>query len=322
MVVSKRLLTRVADSYGFKKRTLKFISESTNQIYSFQKDKKHYFLRFSQRPMEQMLQTKAEMDWFYYLASHGVSVSLPLPAENNALVLSAEDGDKPYVISAFEALPGRFFDRNSPDLWNTEIFHRWGKTMGDMHRLTKEYLPPEGSGARGTFTGRDTVAGTIEACPSVNKILEELQAEIMALPKDKDSYGLIHYDMHPWNFLIDGRRINVFDFDDSLYGWFALDIGVALYHGLWWGRNNDAGHDFTEEIIQHFLRGYRSANHLSDYWISKIPLFMRYRQICKFSWFYNADHVDDHQKERMRNIENGMLFSNLSLRAVEIMLER
>ena len=319
-MVSKRLLARAADSYGFKKRTLHFISESTNQIYRFQKDGKWYILRFSQRPTEQMLQTKAEMDWLYCLASHGIGVSLPLPADNGALVLSTEAGGKPYVISAFEALPGRNWDRNNPDLWNADVFYLWGRAMGDIHRLTKDYSPS--GGARKPFTGRDTVRNSFKACPTVNKILEELACEIMALPKDRDSYGLIHYDLHPWNFLIDGERVNVFDFDDSLYGWFALDIGVALYHGLWWGRKNDAGHDFTEEIINHFLRGYRSANHLSDFWISKIPLFMRYRQICKFSWFFDADRADSHQEERMRNIENGMLFDDLSLPAVELMLER
>jgi len=310
-MVSKRLLAFAANSYGFKKRTLHFISESTNQIYSFQKDGKWYILRFSQRPEEQLRQTKAEMDWLYYLASHGMSVSLPLPADNNALVLSTEHGGKPYIVSAFEALPGRNWDRSNPELWNADVFYRWGKAMGDMHRLTKGYSP---SGeARGSFTGRETVRNTFESCPSVSKILEELQDEMMALPKGKDAYGLIHFDLHPWNFLIDGERINVFDFDDSLYGWFALDIGVALYHGLWWGRKNDAGHDFTDEIIRHFLRGYLSANHLSDFWISKIPMFMRYRQICKCSWFYDPGHVDAHQLERIRNIENGILFDNLRL---------
>ena len=317
-MVSKHLLAFAANSYGFKRRTLNFISGSTNQIYCFQKDGKWYILRFSQRPMEQARQTKAEMDWLYYLASHGMGVSLPLPAKNNALVLSAEDDGKSYVISAFEALPGRNWDRNNPDLWNTEVFYAWGKAMGDMHRLTKDYSPP--GDVRGPFTGRDTVRNTFETCPSVNKILEALQREMMALPRDRDAYGLIHFDLHPWNFLIDGGRINVFDFDDSLYGWFALDIGVALYHGLWWGRKDDAGHDFTEEMIRHFLRGYLSANQLSAFWISKIPMFMKYRQICKLSWFYDAGHADEHQEERRRNIENGMLFNNLRLSAVETMM--
>ena len=135
----------------------------------------------------------------------------------------------------------------------------------------------------------------------------------MALPKDKDSDGLIHNDMHPWNFYIDKDKINVFDFDDSLYGWFSLDIGIALYHGLWWGRKDDAGNDFTKSIIVNFLDGYLSANNLSEFWISKIPMFMRFRQICKFSWFFNPGYIDEHQQERIQNIENGILFKNCEI---------
>jgi len=92
-----------------------------------------------------------------------------------------------------------------------------------------------------------------------------------------------------------------------------LDIGIALYHGLWWGRKNDAGHDFTREIIENFLLGYLSANHLSDFWLSKITMFMKFRQICKFSWFFKPNNIDDHQKERIRNIENGILFTDCEI---------
>jgi Ser/Thr protein kinase RdoA (MazF antagonist) len=120
--------------------------------------------------------------------------------------------------------------------------------------------------------------------------------------------------MHQWNFLIDGDKINVFDFDDSLYGWFALDIGLALYHALWWGRKDDAGNDFTDNIIQNFLKGYLSANSLSDYWLKKIPMFMKFRQICKFSWFFDPDNIDEHQKERIYNIENDILFTDCKIK--------
>lgn len=309
-MVSDNLLLFAADNYGFDKGTLRFISESTNQIYAFQKNDKWYILRFSERPAEHVHQTKAEMDWLYYLAEQNINVSLPLTANNNNLVISTEDEGKSYVISAFEALSGDFWNKNDPNLWNETIFFNWGKVMGDIHRLTKSYSPVNDIDVRPDFNGHNALdLNNIKNCPTVYNIAVDLINEIMALPKDKDSYGLIHYDIHPWNFIIDGGKINVFDFDDSLYGWFALDIGIALYHGLWWGRKNDAGHDFTDEIISNFIRGYLSANELSEYWISKIPMFMKYRQICKFSWFYDLENNDDHQKERIRNIENNIFFT-------------
>lgn len=313
-MVAESLLSYAAKHYGFDRDTLRFISESTNQIYAFQKGDRRYILRFSDRPAEQIRQTKAEMDWLYYLAKQDISVSLPLPTDHNELVLSTVSEGESYIVSAFEALSGRFWNKNDPNLWNETVFYNWGKAMGDIHRLTKQYTPADGGDARSAFTGRDALfLDKLRDCPAVHKIAGDLISEILALPKDGDSYGLIHYDLHPWNFIIDGEKINVFDFDDSLYGWFALDIGVALYHGLWWGRKNDAGHDFSNDMIQFFLRGYLSANPLSDFWLSTIPLFMKYRQLCKLSWFYHSGHRDDDQEERIRNIQNGLLFTGFEL---------
>lgn len=310
-MVSDHLLEFAAKNYGFDVSTLCFVSDSTNQIYIFNMEGKPYILRFSQRPVTCINQTKAEMDWLYYLASNHVNVSLPLKASNDSLVITTEEDGKHYIITAFETASGQFWDKNDPNRWNEKIFYNWGKVMGDIHRLTKDYKPSSASEVRGTFTGKEALSDSIKTCPSVNKIAEDLVSKIMSLPKDKDSYGLIHYDVHPWNFYIDGDKINVFDFDDSLYGWFALDIGVALYHALWWGRPDDVGkaNAFIPVIIESFLKGYLSSNHLDDFWFSKIPLFMKFRQICKFSWFFNPDNIDDEQKTRIYNIENDILFS-------------
>ncbi len=75
----------------------------------------------------------------------------------------------------------------------------------------------------------------IKTFPTVNKIAEDLLKEIETLPKDKDSYGLIHNDLHPGNFLIDGERIHLIDFDGCMYSWYAFDIGNALYLPYGWG---------------------------------------------------------------------------------------
>ena len=315
-MVSDNLLNFAEENYNFDKNTLHFISESTNQIYMFKKDNRGYILRFSQRPVEHIHQIRAEMDWLYYLSKNNIGVSLPLKANNGEFAVSTQDGSENYLITSFEMVSGTFWDKNDPKKWNEKIFFNWGKVMGDMHRLTKDYMPANDNDIRDVFNGRFSLADSVKSCPSVNKIIEKLIGEIMALPKDNDSYGLIHNDMHPWNFYIDGDKINVFDFDDSLYGWFALDIGIALYHGLWWGRKDDTENDFTNKIVENFIKGYLSANHLSDFWLAKIPMFMKFRQLCKLSWFYDPDNIDEHTKERIANIENDVLFDGCSMESV------
>jgi Ser/Thr protein kinase RdoA (MazF antagonist) len=72
-MISDSLLEFSAERYGFVKTTLNFISDSTNQIYLFQKDSKDYILRFSNRPVDKINETKAEMEWLYYLAKNNIS---------------------------------------------------------------------------------------------------------------------------------------------------------------------------------------------------------------------------------------------------------
>lgn len=37
------------------------------------------------------------------------------------------------------------------------------------------------------------------------------------------------------------RNCGVFDFDDSIYGWYALDIAIAAVHAVWWGSPGKTG---------------------------------------------------------------------------------
>jgi len=312
-MVSNNLLEFAAKEYDFNTETLNFISDSTNQIYVFKKSGKYFILRFSNRSAESINEVKAEMEWLHYLSDKNICVGLPLKSTNGELVITAQDGDKHFIISSFETVVGKNWDKNNPEKWNEKIFYNWGKAMGEIHRLTKEFTFSSDAVKREIFDGRFALDDSVKKCPSVNKIVEDLIAEMMSLPKDVDSFGLIHNDMHPWNFLLDGDKINIFDFDDCLYGWYSLDIGIALYHALWWGRKDKAGNDFTESIIKNFLKGYLSENNLSDFWLAKIPMFMKFRQICKFSWFFDPNNIDEHQKERIYNIENDIFFTDCAV---------
>lgn len=311
-MVSDSLLAYAAKCYDFDVSTLYFISDSTNQMYLLKKDGKEYILRFSQRPIECIVQTNAEMDWLYFLANKKVNVSLPLMTINGTLVTSTIVDEKNYIISAFSKASGVGWDKNDPCRWNDKIFFNWGKVMGDIHAYSKSFRPKNTSNRRPDFSGNDALFNVVKAVPSVDMIAASIKNEILNLPKSEDSYGLIHYDLHPYNFLIDGDIINVFDFDDSLYGFFALDIGVALYHALWWGlpETKEDKNSFIPIIISNFLNGYCSSNHLDDFWLRKIPLFMRFRQICAFSWFFNPENNNDNQISKIYNIENDILFTD------------
>lgn len=309
----KDVLEYAANAYGFDVGTISFVSESTNKVYEFERESKRYILRIAQKPIELILNTKAEIEWLYYLSKKGINVSLPLYTLNNELVISTiDDNGQNYILSVYEKAMGVFWDKNDSVRWNTEVFHSWGSVMGEIHRLTKDLIPSDTKCKRDEFKGNFALADSYKHQPDVKRIADEIILQIMQLPRDADSFGLIHNDFHPWNFYIDGKTIRVFDFDDCLYGWFAMDIGIALYHGLWWGRplESSKAQDFTKELIQAFLKGYKEQNHLEPFWFRKILLFMRYRQICAFSWFFNPNNINEEQKRQIYNIKSEILFDD------------
>ena len=308
------LLEFAAERYGFDKKTLGSVAVGNyteKQFYSFSTHGTSYILRLAKRTAHHIAQVKTEMEWLCYLAGKGISVSNPLRSIDGELAISAEENGETYTIAAFSMAKGRLFDVNDPNLWGEKVFRNWGKVMGDMHRETKGFRPASGMDRQYRFA--DSIRDSVKAFPSVNKAAEDLIREIMALPKDMDSYGLVHSDLGPTNFSIDAERINVFDFDGWAYSWFAQDIGAALTFGIWFGRYNDAGYDFINDIFKHFLAGYLSANHLDDFWLSKIPLFLRFYQIAGFAHMHHHENPDDdNQREQIHGIENNILFPGCS----------
>lgn len=314
-MLSDYILQAAADRYSFNRNTLQYLTkgrDSANLFYTFSKEKQEYILRIAKGSTGMAGQSTAEMDWMAYLSKNGLSVPVPFKAVNGEYVIVSEENSETYVYSAYSRVKGKVWDKNDPDIWNDETFYRWGKVMGDIHHVTKDYRPLNGKETRPDFS--NIIQDTVKAFPSVSLAAQELLSEIKSLPKDRDCYGLIHYDMNPDNFLIDGNRINVFDFADCTYAWYALDIGCALAVSLWLGQCSDSGYDFTNDLIKHFIRGYRSANHLDAFWLSKVPLFMRLCQIAGFSCLYDHEAPKDKgQKEQLYNIENHIFMTGCTI---------
>lgn len=305
------LVEVAAEYYGFIKSECRFMAygrENSKQMYSFGINGEPYILRVTKCASGHLGQIKAEMDWLLYLCMKGANVPSPLRTLKGELAFSAQENGDTYVISAFSKVRGNCWNKEDPKLWNKDVFYNWGKAVGEMHRLSKDYKPAAKAEKRGGFDLRGMVNENIKAFPSISRIADGLLCEIEALPKDRDSYGMIHNDLHPGNFFIDGEQIHLFDFDGCAYSWYAFDIGNALFISLWLARRNHAGVDFTNDIIRYFLKGYLSENTLNHFWLSQIPSFM---MLCKISLFsYGCSGEDpDNEKGCIENIEKGILFS-------------
>ncbi|MEJ6950841.1 phosphotransferase enzyme family protein [Natronospora cellulosivora (SeqCode)] len=274
-MINENVLHKSADSFQFEKKSLKFVSNSTNLIYEFERSNRSYILRFSERPLECVNGIKAEIEWLDYLKKNGVSVSQPIKTKNEEFLSVIQDDGRTYIVTAFEKAQGVAIDEKDDNIWNAYLFQRWGQTMGKIHSLSKKYKIADKKVKRGEWDEGGIYAPDLHL-NSYDLVIEKwwsLLSDLRNLSKDKDSYGLIHNDFHHYNFLLDKDKINVFDFDDSVYGWFISDIAIALYHAVWWGapEKKHEREGFAKKFLDSFMEGYSKENSiigLSNYLFS------------------------------------------------------
>ena len=118
----------------------------------------------------------------------------------------------------------------------------------------------------------------------------------MALPQDKDSFGLIHSDLHQWNFFVDDGTIRPFDFDNAHYDWFLADFSTVLQNVIlaqarhyergeydyWTGGKKMDGPSFLGYFIEPFMVGYRSENQPGSDWPKLLPEFLHIRYLTMY----------------------------------------
>jgi len=306
---TNHLLPQAAALYLFDAGTVRLINSdiySPNDIYSFAKDGRKYILRIAAHKQDNLFKTTGEMEWLAFLHERGIPVSMPLPMNDGRLVAPLKSGNEYHAVCAFEKAKGRHCDKDDPKTWNNDVIEDWGYVMGCMHRETKDFQISDPRFMRGVFDGRDidgsdALEKAFAQIPAVEKFANIFIPKLLSLPKTRDTYGLIHNDMHQNNFLVKDNKVHVFDFDDSIYGYFALDIGIALHHAS----HNAINKQDLEKIILKFMQGYKKANKLDGQSLKNILLFMKYRQLCNFCWRYPDNLTEDEQNEQ-ENILNGL----------------
>jgi Ser/Thr protein kinase RdoA (MazF antagonist) len=290
-----------------------------NLVYQYEYDGEQRILRVSFRSDRPVELIQAELHFVNYLAEGGVRVSRPIPSINGNLLEVLPAGGIPFIAVSFVKGRGMRVPDNEyryrEGVPLQEYFENWGQVLGQMHRLTKTYQPPSESIKRPEWHQWEYYSGFPygERLPVIQKKYDQLIAELHALPKNVDSYGLIHNDFNDGNFTVDydNGNITVFDFDDSCYFWFMYDIACAWEGGI--GRTMfrplAERRDFMERYIEQVMTGYNRENTLSDDWLDRLPLFLRLIQMQELMHF--AQYLDEPDEElqselryKIRCIEN------------------
>ncbi len=290
MNMNKDLLTNIAERlYGVELLDEIPTGNPTSRVYEAAAGQNRYILKvqeFSERRASHM---EFETGWVEYLSCHMDGIAKIVASRAGRVWETAAVGRERYILSLQEKAKGKTVDINNPDEFNSRLFKRLGRVMGQMHSLTKRY-DKNISSPEFKWNGPNFWRAGLEIPDADVKQSEALLvAEIERLPADSDSYGIVHFDIHTDNLLIarDGS-LTVIDFDTCQFNWYAADIASALFLALMKKvppRPMCSEYErtaFAEAFLRAYLEGYREKCALDSYWLSRLDLFMRYQMVDEY----------------------------------------
>ena len=277
-IYSDEILKIAGEKFGINSENLKNLGGFESYVYEFNKEGKEYILRITHSSHRTSDNINGELEWVNYLAKNDVSVSGSIMSKMGNYVEVIPAGETYFSAVVFNKAGGR---RPMKEDFNKDLFENWGRLIGKMHKLTMEFTPSKPQYKRHEWFEdgysdfeKHLPASQIRVKESGRKITDYMNA----LPRGKDTYGLIHTDAHAGNFFIEDGKLNVFDFDDSCYKWFASDIAIALFYNVVNIKDEKAKLEFTDSFMKSFLKGYYEENYLDPYWLEIIPAFLKMRE--------------------------------------------
>ena len=289
---SASILREAMNRYGINQGEIKLLDGFESYMYEFTRNGNGYILRIGHSLRRNAELISGEVDWINYLDRGGASVSRAVNSVGGRLVESIEDlhGDC-FLATAFEKAPG---GPPRKEHWNSELYQRYGKLIGRMHALSKEYEPSNSTWKRPDWDS--PIIGEIDAWlpPSEAAVLEKhhrLYDDLRSLPQDGETYGLIHQDAHAGNFFVDHEGcITLFDFDDCCYSWYMNDIAIVLFYAVI-GQEDPVS--FIHSFMKPFLQGYSTENLVDISWFEQIPHFLKMREIDLYAVIHRSFDVEN-----------------------------
>jgi Ser/Thr protein kinase RdoA (MazF antagonist) len=287
---NKTIFEKALECYQIPPERIQPLDGFESFIFEFETEEGPGILRISHSIRRSSDLIRGELDWINYLFAGGVSVARPIPSKSKEWVEIVDDGaGGSFLATAFERAEG---EPHRGGEWSPELLFNYGRLLGQMHRLSRNYQPKQTDWKRPEWD--DPIMLEInqylpEGDQQIKKIYAELWDYLKDLPRDTASYGLIHQDVHQGNFFVtEGEKITLFDFDDCVYSWYINDIALVLFYAVLGQEDQDA---FITQFLAGFLPGYVSEHQLDPIWYKEIPYFLKLREIDLYAVIHRSFDV-------------------------------
>ena len=280
------LLAQAADRFGVAASQLSPLTGGNfAQVYEWTRAGQGCVLKIAPTAGENDLQSqRAMLDWLAFLAAHEAPVMRPIQSPQGNLIETMEHEGRTYLVSASEKIAGVRAEVLPLSQWDADLILALGRAIGRCHAVAQAYIPSDQSLKRPDWQQAVNCFNPLDDLATAEVFVVARRAQILkvidALPRDQESYGLAHLDIHFANFIVDSERggVMLIDFDDCAYGWYAMDVAMLLF---------DMKVVYTDQAqampVSHFLefllKGYRAEKDFPAFWVAQLPAFLKLLEI-------------------------------------------
>ena len=279
-------------------KSLNLHLQSENTVFKVEGlDGNTYALRIHRKGYHDLDELNSEHVWTSSLSNAGLLVPEAVVTRSRGAYTSVSflNSDEYRYVGLVKWIEGTILNDLILDLEEkdvSDLYESLGKVVAKFHKATIAWEVPKDfkrhsfdtDGFLGSkpFWGRfwEAQNATTSEREKLSLIRNNITETLSKLPKDINSFGMIHADLHSQNVLIQGKNLSVIDFDDSGFGWYGFDLAVAIWDRL----------DFTatgchfDIAYKSLIKGYLEERPNAKDIIENIPAFLLMRTLMIIRW--------------------------------------
>lgn len=307
------VISELLKRFNLKRTDVELVGSHQSFVYKGIVNEKNVYVKMIISTHRSLSQIQAEIEMIQYLDKNNFSVATAMPSINGDYIEAYSDNGTDFFAVMYKEAEGLGIGEYP---WSLDVPKRVGVMNAELHNLLSTFKPSEC--VRPEWWENTFLADAHEYLPGdhdrVLEVIDDLLSTIKKLPKDAESYGLIHGDMLACNYNMTDKNITLFDFDESSYCWYVNDFAVSLFYDAL-GYTGIVDVSDAIESFKSYLSGYRTVRNLDAFWISKLDLFLKLREIILYVAICRSRDLNDLDRwtenfisGRKEKIENNVPF--------------
>ncbi len=263
------------------------LTRGMNDVYLIRADGVQYACRAWRAGWRSEDDIAYEMGLLKHLDEAGLLVAEPVEGKEGIFYVPVEAPEGRRYLGLFRWADGSPYGDN-PDVPTAK---RFGAMFGVMHKLARNFAPKVrrqvdyiGHLREDSLALLKLAAHRPEDVDYYPKAVAAITAALAELPRDAETFGPGHGDIHLYNaFVTEDGTIRFLDFDNCGEDHYAQELMSFSWANDYVGIDN--------AVTQAFLEGYNSERPLTDQQSASIPLLYAAKQLrflCGFSAHVNC----------------------------------